>query len=321
MKSFAIIGAAGFIAPRHMKAIKDTGNILVAALDKSDSVGILDSYFPNANFFTEFERFERHLEKLKRDGKKVDYIVVCSPNYLHDSHIRFGLKYGADVICEKPMVLNPWNVSALKDILHSSNHSIYNILQLRLHPRVKELKAVVENAPSDKIFEIELSYITSRGNWYYTSWKGDEEKSGGISTNIGIHFFDMLSWIFGEVENNKVHLRTHDRAAGILDLKRAKVTWFLSIDSNTLPDTTVESGQSTFRSLRVDGQDFDFSDGFEQLHTQSYRNILAGEGFSLSDARPAIEIIHDIRVQEPMGLKGKYHPMADQESSKHPFEK
>jgi UDP-N-acetyl-2-amino-2-deoxyglucuronate dehydrogenase len=320
MKNFALIGAAGYIAPRHMKAIKETGNNLVAALDKFDSVGVIDQYFPKADFFTEFERFDRHLEKLKRSGTKIDYLSICSPNYLHDAHIRFGLRYGAHVICEKPMVLNPWNVAALKEMLSTTDRKIFNILQLRLHPNVLALRKKVQEAKKGTHFDIDLTYITSRGNWYYSSWKGDETKSGGISTNIGIHFFDLLAWIFGEVENNKVHIHTHDRAAGLLELKNARVRWFLSINSKTLPPEISKSGKTTYRSLKIDGEDFDFSDGFADLHTESYKQILNGKGFNLTDVRSAIEIAHDIRSQNPMGLTGDHHPLAGIELNKHPFE-
>ncbi len=235
MKDFVLIGAAGFIAPRHLKAIKDTGNRLVAALDKFDSVGILDSYFPDASFFVEFERFDRHIEKLHRTGKHIDYLSICSPNYLHDSHIRFGLRHGANVICEKPLVLNPWNVNALDQIQRETGKNVYNILQLRLHPDIIALKKQVDEADPAKVFDIDLTYITSRGSWYYTSWKGDEHKSGGIATNIGIHFFDMMIWIFGKVKQNTIHVHTHDRAAGFLQLQKATVRWFLSINEETLP--------------------------------------------------------------------------------------
>ena len=267
MKSFALVGAAGYIAPRHMKAIKDTNNNLVAALDKNDSVGIIDSYFPNTAFFTEFERFDRHLEKLKRKGEKVDFVSVCSPNYLHDAHIRFGLRYGATVICEKPIVLNPWNIDALKEIEKETNNKVYNILQLRLHESIKAIKKKVEEGPKDKIYDFDLTYQTSRGLWYYTSWKGNNRKSGGIATNIGVHFFDMLGWIFGEVKKNVVHVHTHDRAAGYLEFDRARVRWFLSINYDTLPEEVKERGLRTYRSMTIDGEEIEFSGGF-------YRNCI-----------------------------------------------
>ncbi len=320
MKNFALIGAAGYIAPRHMKAIKDTGNNLCAALDISDSVGIIDSYFPEASFFSEYERFDRHIEKLKRGGTHIDYVSVCSPNYLHDAHIRFGLRHGADVICEKPIVLNPWNIDALQEIEQATGRKIYNILQLRLHESIKELKAKVDQEPAGKIHDIDLTYLTSRGLWYYTSWKGSKNKSGGIATNIGVHFFDMLTWIFGDVEENIVHLHTHDRAAGYLKLKRARVRWFLSINYNVLPQEVKDTGQRTYRSIRVDGQEIEFSGGFTELHTKSYESIINGEGFGIEESRKAIEIVHNIRKQEPVGLEADYHPLANLPLERHPFD-
>lgn len=319
MKNFVLIGAAGFIAPRHLKAIKDTGNRLVAALDKFDSVGIMDSYFPDASFFVEFERFDRHIEKLHRTGNNIDYLSICSPNYLHDSHIRFGLRHGATVICEKPLVLNPWNVEALGQIQAETGRSVYNILQLRLHPDIIALKKKVEASDPLKKFDIDLAYITSRGNWYYTSWKGDIGKSGGIATNIGIHFFDMLIWIFGKVKNNVIHIHTHDRAAGFLELEKATVRWFLSINEETLPEAVREKGQRTYRSLTMEGHEIEFSDGFKDLHTRSYEEIIAGNGFILNEALPSIQLVHDIRTQTPVGLKGDYHPFTKFKLSNHPF--
>lgn len=321
MKKFALIGAAGYIAPRHMKAILDTDNTLLAAYDKFDSVGVMDSYFPDADFFTEFERFDRHIEKLKRSKSSIDYVSICSPNYLHDSHIRFGLRVGADVICEKPLVLNPWNIDAMKEVEREHGKKVYNILQLRLHPSIIALKEKVANGPKDKIYDIDLAYITSRGHWYYTSWKGDLSKSGGIATNIGVHFYDMLTWVFGEVQENKVHVHTHDRASGYLELKKARVRWFLSINSDTLPDHVKEKGGRTYRSLTMEGEEIEFSDGFTELHTNSYRHILEGNGFGLDEARQSINLVHDIRHTEAIGLVGDYHPLAKSELSKHPFEK
>ncbi|MCZ2100775.1 MAG: Gfo/Idh/MocA family oxidoreductase [Chitinophagales bacterium] len=319
MKQFALIGAAGYIAPRHMKAIKETGHDLTAAMDINDSVGIIDSYFPKASFFTEFERFDRHLEKLKRNHEQVDYVSICSPNYLHDAHIRFGLRYGADVICEKPVVLNPWNIDALEELEQESGKHIYNILQLRLHPSIIALKEKVAQAPADKIFEFDLTYITSRGNWYYTSWKGNSEKSGGIATNIGVHFYDMLQWIFGAVRDNKVHIHTHDKAAGFLEFDKAKVRWFLSINADTIPAPVLASGKRTYRSINIEGEELEFSDGFTDLHTDSYRHILDGHGFRIGEARTAIEIVHQIRNATPIGLQGDYHPFAKLPLTKHPF--
>lgn len=319
MKKFAIIGAAGFIAPRHMRAIKDTGNVITCALDKFDSVGILDSYFPEADFFTEFERFDRHIEKMRLKGAPIDFVSVCSPNYLHDAHIRFGLRNDADVICEKPIVLNPWNIDSLIDIENQTGRKVYNILQLRLHPSIIALKKMVDESPADKTFDVELTYITSRGNWYYTSWKGDVTKSGGIATNIGVHFYDMLFWIFGSVKQNVVHIHEHDRASGYLEFERARVKWFLSIDAGVIPKDVLAAGKRTFRSLAINGDSFEFSDGFTELHTNSYKQILEGNGFGLREAQTAIQVVHDIRVQKPAGLKGEYHPFANLPLTKHPF--
>lgn len=319
MKHFALIGAAGYIAPRHMQAVRETGNDLVAAVDINDSVGIIDRYFPNAAFFTEFERFDRHLEKLKRAGHQVDYVSICSPNYLHDAHIRFGLRYGADVICEKPVVLNPWNIDALEELEEESGKHIYNILQLRLHPSIIALREKVANAPADKVFEFDLTYITSRGNWYYTSWKGNQEKSGGIATNIGVHFYDMLHWIFGDVRQNIVHIHTHDRAAGYLEFEKAKVRWFLSINADTVPADILAQGKRTYRSVNIEGEELEFSDGFTDLHTVSYQHILDGKGFRIGEARTAIEIVHAIRTAHPVGLSGDYHPFCKLPMAKHPF--
>ncbi len=321
MKKFALIGAAGYIAPRHMKAIKDTGNTLSAAYDKFDSVGVIDSYFPDADFFVEFERFDRHIEKLKRASQSIDYVSICSPNYLHDSHIRFGLRVGADVICEKPLVLNPWNIDALKEVENQYGKKVYNILQLRLHPSIIALKKKIENGPKDKVYDIDLAYITSRGHWYYTSWKGDESKSGGIATNIGVHFYDMLTWIFGNVKENIVHLNTHDRAAGYFQLEKAMVRWFLSINADTLPKYIKEKGGKTYRSLTLEGEEIEFSDGFTELHTHSYKDIIDGHGFGLEEAMHSIEIVHNIRHSNPIGLIGDYHPLASGVLAKHPFSK
>lgn len=319
MKDFALIGAAGFIAPRHFKAIKDTGNNLVAALDRFDSVGIMDSYFPQASFFTEFERFDRHLEKRARADNSIDYLSICSPNYLHDSHIRFGLRHGANVICEKPLVLNPWNIDALDQLQHETGRKVYQILQLRFHPHLLALKEKVAAADPSKTFDLDLAYITSRGNWYYTSWKGDTTKSGGVATNIGIHFFDMLIWIFGNVKQNIVHVHTHDRASGFLELERARVRWFLSISEATLPESIKNANKRTYRSIKMEGAEIEFSEGFADLHTKSYEAILAGNGFTLPEALPSIELAHTIRKQAPVGLKGDYHPLASLPLSEHPF--
>lgn len=320
MKNFALIGAAGYIAPRHLKAIKETGNKLTAAVDKHDCVGIMDSFFPKAAFFTEFERFDRHLEKEKRENHQADYISICTPNYMHDSHIRFALRYGADAICEKPLVLNPWNVDHLLELQKESGKKVYNILQLRLHPSVIALKQKIEAEP-EKIHDIDLTYITSRGNWYYASWKGDLNKSGGIATNIGIHFFDMLMWIFGPVQKRKIHLHEHDRASGFLELKNARVRWFLSINAETLPDKVKKSGLSTYRSITIEGEEFEFSKGFNDLHTRSYENIMSGNGFELSEAKPSINEVFEIRQAETHPLKEDYHPLAKLPLAHHPFTK
>ena len=319
MKNFALIGAAGYIAPRHLKAIKDTGNNLVAALDPFDSVGIMDSYFPEADFFTEYERFDRHIEKIKRKGTDLNYVSICTPNYLHDAHIRFGLNQGADVICEKPIVLNPWNLEALQEKAREKGKTVYNILQLRLHQSVIDLKKKIDNGPKDKKYDIDLAYLTSRGHWYYTSWKGYINKSGGIATNIGVHFFDMLGWIFGNVQNNIVHIHTHDRAAGYLEFEKARVRWFLSINYDTIPEEVKKQGLRTYRAINIENETFEFSGGFTELHTKSYEHILAGQGFVLEDAKQAINIVYDIRHQQPVGLKGDYHPFAKLPLTKHPF--
>jgi len=309
MKNFAIIGAAGYIAVRHLKAIKETNNNLVAALDPFDSVGIIDSYFPEADFFTEFERFDRHIYKLKMDNIPVEYVSICSPNYLHDSHIRFALRQGADAICEKPLVLNPWNVEALQKYEQETGKHVYNVLQLRLHPSIIALKKQIEEDNSDKIYDVDLTYLTSRGKWYHFSWKGDVSKSGGVATNIGIHFFDMLTWIFGDVEKNIVHERNEKRAAGFLQLKKARVRWFLSVDYNDLPEDIKNKGQRTYRSIKIEGKELEFSGGFTDLHTQTYQNILDGNGFGLDDAVTSIKIAHDIRNAQIKGLTGDYHPL------------
>jgi UDP-N-acetyl-2-amino-2-deoxyglucuronate dehydrogenase len=308
MKNFGLIGAAGYIAPRHMKAISDTGNTLLAAFDKNDSVGIIDSYFPNADFFVEFERFDRHIEKLKYEKDLyLDYVSICSPNYLHDAHIRFALRSGADSICEKPLVLNPWNVDKLKFVEEKTGRKIYNVLQLRVHPSIIALREKVLNASGDHKFEVDLTYLTSRGHWYFTSWKGDKSKSGGIATNIGVHFYDMLSWIFGKVQQNIVHIHESDRAAGYLEFENARVRWFLSVNSRYLPEEVKAKGQTTFRSITIDEEELEFSGGFTDLHTMVYRDILEGKGYGLEDARTAIEIVHHIRNAQPIGLKGDYH--------------
>lgn len=307
-KNFGIIGVAGYVAVRHLNAIKETGNNLLASLDRFDSVGRIDNFFPESDFFVEFERFDRHFDKLKRTGTKIDYVSICSPNYLHDSHIRFALRHQAEAICEKPIVLNPWNVDALQVIENETGHKIYTVLQLRLHPIIKELFNKIKNGPKGKVYDVDLTYVTSRGNWYAISWKGDVQKSGGVATNIGIHFFDMLGWIFGETKKNIVHLSEPQKAAGYLELENARVRWFLSIDYNDIPDYIKTTGQRTFRSITVDGQEIEFSKGFADLHTLTYEEILAGRGFGLKDARQSVETAYTIRNSKPTGPVGDYHP-------------
>lgn len=308
--NFGLIGAAGYIAPRHMKAIKETGNTLVAALDKFDSVGIIDSYFPEADFFVEPERFDRHMDKLRRQGnKKIEYVSICSPNYLHDAHIRLALRNDANAICEKPLVLNPWNLDALAEIEKENGKKIFNILQLRLHPSIIALKKRIEQEPADIVHDVDLTYITSRGKWYHVSWKGEPQKSGGIATNIGIHFFDMLIWIFGKVKNNIVNISTTDKAAGYLELKKARVRWFLSLDYNDIPDSIKAAGQRTYRSITMGNESIEFSGGFTDLHTTSYQEILKDNGFGLEDARACIETAYTIRNAQPIGLTDEYHPL------------
>ena len=320
MKKFALIGVGGYVANRHLRAIKDTNNELIVALDKFDSVGIIDSYFPNASFFVEFERFDRYIEKLRRKKNvDLDYVSICTPNYLHDSHIRMALRSGANAICEKPLVLNPWNLDALANIEKEYGKKVNTILQLRLHPSIIALKKKIDEGPKNKIYDVDLTYLTSRGNWYYTSWKGDETKSGGIASNIGIHFYDMLSWVFGGIKKSIVHSHTHDRAAGYLELNKARVRWFLSINYNLLPNNIKEKGQRTYRSITVDGKEIEFSDGFFDLHTKSYDEIIKGNGFGLEEARQSIEMVHEIRNAEIQSISGEYHPFAKFPLAKHPF--
>lgn len=319
MKNFAIIGVGGYIAPRHLKAIHETGNQVVAAYDKSDSVGILDSYFPEAAFFTEQELFDRHCSKIKNSNNRINMVSVCTPNYLHDAHSRYALRLGADVICEKPLVLNPWNIDSLQKIEEETGHKIYNILQLRLHPSVIALKKKIEDGPQDHIYDVDLTYITSRGHWYYASWKGDTNKSGGIATNIGIHFYDMLTYIFGPVQNHVVHIASHDRVAGYIQLKKARVRYFLSINAHTLPDEAIKCCKRTFRSIHIGDEEFEFSNGFTELHTESYRQILAGNGFGLDTVRNCIQLAYEIRNAKPIGLVGEFHPLAQKDLEPHPF--
>jgi UDP-N-acetyl-2-amino-2-deoxyglucuronate dehydrogenase len=311
--SFALAGAAGFIAPRHLKAIKETGNTLVAALDPHDNVGVMDSYFPECDFFTEPERFDRHLDKLHREGQGVDYVSICSPNYLHDAHIRMALRNGAHAICEKPIVLNPWNVDALSTIESETGRRVFTILQLRHHPAIIALRERHSGPGAGaRKADIDVTYITSRGKWYHRSWKGNLEKSGGIATNIGVHFFDMLGWIFGSMRSSVVHRRQDDCAAGVLELERARVRWFLSVNAEHLPEAQRAKGQRTFRSIAVDGAELEFSEGFTDLHTVSYREILAGRGYGLRDARDSIEIVQQIRGCQLSPLADDFHPMCQQ---------
>lgn len=293
-KSFALVGAAGYIAPRHLRAIKDVGGSLLAAVDPSDSVGIIDSYFPEARFFTEFERFDRFVDLTRRQGRRIDYVSICSPNYLHDAHVRFALRAHADAICEKPLVLNPWNIDGLREMEADTGQRIHTILQLRLHPAIIALRDRVVRAAGAKVHDVDLTYITSRGLWYYNSWKGDETKSGGIATNIGVHFYDMLAFVFGAVRRVVVHHRAMDCASGYLEYERARVRWFLSINARDLPESASKD-KKTYRSITVDGEEVEFSEGFTDLHTESYRGILAGRGFGLTDVLPSIETVSAIR--------------------------
>jgi UDP-N-acetyl-2-amino-2-deoxyglucuronate dehydrogenase len=312
--NFAIVGVGGFIAPRHLKAIRDTGNRLVAAMDPNDSVGIIDSYFPDADFFVDFERFDRHVEKLRRSNseRKVDFVSICSPNHLHDAHIRFALRSGANAVCEKPLVLNPWNIDALKEIENDSPGRVFTVLQLRLHPAVLALKDMVMRAEPERVFDVDLTYITSRGKWYQYSWKGDSSKSGGVATNIGVHFFDMLHFVFGALKRNVLHHRENTRAAGYLEYEKARVRWMLSVEAADLPLDSMNKGHRTHRSLTIDGNAFEFSEGFTELHTRIYEDIMSGGGFGLEENRTAIQTVSEIRGREPIGAVGDYHPILKQ---------
>ena len=319
MKNFALIGAAGYIAPRHIKAIADTGNNLMVAYDKFDSVGRLDSSFPDCSFFTEQEQFDRFCSKQMHTDDKLDWTTICTPNYTHDAFIRYGLRLGTDVICEKPLVLNAYNIDNLMEVEKETGHKAYTILQLRLHDSIVALKKKVDEGPKDKVYDVDLTYITSRGKWYYASWKGDVHKSGGIATNIGVHFYDMLQWVFGPVQRNIVHVMSFDRVAGFLELKKARVRYFLSINADCLPENAVQGEKKTYRTINIDGNEFEFSVGFTELHTKSYQKILAGEGFRISESKPCIEIVSDIRHAEPIGLLGDYNTLAKLPLSPHPF--
>ncbi len=315
-KNFALIGAAGYVAPRHMQAIRDTGNRLVCALDKSDSVGILDRYFDDVDFFTEFERFDRHVERLRLHAPQdaPDYVSICSPNYFHDAHIRFALRVGADALCEKPLVLNPWNLDALEELERHSNRRVWNVLQLRVHPSLIALKKEIDAATDERKYEIDLSYITTRGKWYDYSWKGEISKSGGIATNIGIHFFDMLIWIFGKVQQVKVFKSEARRNSGYLELEKARVRWYLSLEKSDLPEKARQEGKPTFRSITRDGREIEFSGGFTDLHTTIYKNVLEGRGFGLQEARPSIETAYAIRhARTEKPGSGEAHPFLNED--------
>ncbi len=311
MRNFAITGVAGYIAPRHLQAIKDTGNHLLAAVDPHDSVGILDRYFPSAAFFTEIERFDRHLEKLRRQRRprQLHYLSICSPNHLHDAHIRLALRLGANALCEKPLVLKPGNLDYLQDLEEEHPGAVYTVLQLRMHPDILSLRARLQEDP-DRRHSVRLTYVTSRGVWYGYSWKGDIEKSGGIAMNIGIHFFDVLLWLFGDVEGHRIHVMEPNRAGGTLALKRADVQWFLSIDERDMPEE-VQDGQRTYRSIQVDGDEIEFSSRFDDLHTRVYEETLVGHGFRIADIRPAIELVDRMRLVNTVRRpRGDAHPMS-----------
>lgn len=308
-KKFAIVGVAGYVAPRHLRAIRDTGNTLVTAFDPFDSVGVIDSYFPDAEFFTEFEDFDRHLETMIVNKHPLDYMSICSPNHLHDAHMMLSLRHNSNAICEKPMVLDPSNLDTLEKVEQETGKRVYTILQLRLHETIKNLKKKIDEGPNDKIYDIDLTYITSRGHWYHNSWKGDLKKSGGIATNIGIHFFDMLMWIFGDCEKAVVHEHNEDHAAGFMQLKKANVRWFLSINSDHLPAIAKEEGKRTYRSITIEGEELEFSKGFTDLHTLSYQDILDGNGFGIQDNKPSLELVYKIRNMKPEREVGERHPM------------
>ena len=309
MKKFALIGAAGYIAPRHLRAIKDTGNDLVVAMDINDSVGIMDSHFPDAEFFTEFEDFTAFVEDQAMQGNKLDYITVCSPNYLHAPHMKYALKNRIDVICEKPLVLESSDMDTLKEYEKMYGASVNSILQLRLHPSIIALKEKVDAAPEDQVFDVDLTYMTSRGKWYMKSWKGYEHKSGGVATNIGVHFYDMLHFVFGELQQNEVHYRDEKTASGYLQYKKARVRWFLSIDAKNLPDNAVQGEKLTYRSITISDEELEFSGGFTDLHTQSYQNILAGNGFGIDENRVSIETVENIRVIPITKAGERGHPL------------
>ena len=310
--NFALIGVAGYVAPRHLKAIRDTGNTLVAVTDPFDAVGVLDQYFDDVDYFREFERFDRHIEKLrhKQSEKKIDYVSICSPNFLHDAHIRFALRVGADAICEKPLVLNPWNLDALEGLEKETGRRVYTVLQLRTHPEIMALKEKVDAEKKDGKHEIDLTYITGRGNWYFYSWKGEIQKAGGLATNIGIHFFDLLLWAFGKLKHAEVHVAEENKTAGFFEMEKARVRWYLSVDKKDLQKVDVKKDQTTFRSILIDGKKVEFSKGFTELHSEVYRKTLAGQGFTIADARPSIELAYRVRHSKPVGVnKERAHRM------------
>lgn len=308
MNSFALIGAAGYVAPRHMRAIRDTGNKLVAAFDTNDSVGVIDNFFPDADFFTEFERFDRHIDLIRRRGEPADFVSICSPNYLHDAHIRFALRSAANAICEKPLVLNPWNIDGLEEMEKETGKRVNTILQLRLHPAIVALRDRVQSESSKVVHDVDLTYIASRGRWYSISWKGDERKSGGVATNIGVHFFDMLYFVFGPLKSSVLHFSNDSTSAGYLEYERARVRWLISTKARHLPTEAIKQNLKTFRSISVDGEEIEFSGGFADLHTLSYREILTGRGFGIEENRCAIETVSALRTMVPLGLTGEYHP-------------
>jgi len=312
MKNFALTGAAGYVAPRHLKAIRDTGNRLVAAVDPHDAVGVLDRYAFDVRFFTEFERFDRHLEKLRRRGagERVDYVSICSPNYLHDAHIRLALRVGAHAICEKPLVINPWNLDALEELEAETGCRVNTVLQLRLHPSLAALHERIQSSFASRTHDVSLTYVTARGPWYDTSWKGSDERSGGIVTNIGIHLFDLLLWLFGRMSSCEVHTREAKRMSGFLELERARVRWFLSTDMADLPFAAEPGVKTTYRSIRIDGEELEFSEGFTDLHTRLYEETLAGRGFGIAESRPAIELSHRIRHTPAAVVAPHLHPLA-----------
>jgi UDP-N-acetyl-2-amino-2-deoxyglucuronate dehydrogenase len=311
LKNFALIGVAGFVAPRHLKAIHDTGHRLAAAADPHDAAGVLDRFFPDVRFFTEIERFDRFLEKRRRgpEADRIDYVSICSPNYLHDAHVRMALRAHAHVICEKPLVINPWNLDALEVIESETGCRVHTVLQLRLHPTLIELHQKLQERTDSSRMEVCLTYVTRRGPWYDVSWKGSEEKSGGVAMNIGIHFFDLLLWLFGSVEQNVVHLAAPRRMAGVLELKRARVRWFLSVDGSDLPEGYLEAGRSAYRSITLDGEEMEFSEGFTDLHTRIYGDVLTGSGFGIMEARPSIELVYAIRTGKVVPHRGEGHPL------------